>query len=320
MLIAYLDEFGHVGPYIDPEHAKYNTHPVFGYAGFVMPSQNVRQFGAFFEYIKANLLDFEIQRDGAHPCRWEKKGAALLTTTNVQRYPDLTQSLNRLFRRLQELDGQVIYYGQVKPVGSAKETNESASDRNAHHLRQILCRLSSYANNRDSDVMVVLDATDEKARLDAVSAMSRFIYAKTSPNELKRIVEVPMQVESHLYGTIQFADWLCALIGRLSHYEYVDGSQFGWASQKFGPKLLSVCATAQSKIRHPLTGQQDNYPRHLCDEKTHAIRNTGSANPRSGTNRKGSARASSSRGISQNLGSSFPQLVALRDQLAEGSE
>jgi hypothetical protein len=84
MLIAYLDEFGHIGPYISDSHTKFNTHPVFGYAGFVMPAENVREFGGYFEYIKENLLRFEIERDGAHPRRWEKKGASLFTTKNIE--------------------------------------------------------------------------------------------------------------------------------------------------------------------------------------------------------------------------------------------
>lgn len=168
MLLAYLDEFGHVGPYVSPKHPKYKTHPAFGYAGFVVPSSNVRAFGGFFEHIKESLLKFEIDRDGEHPRRWEKKGASLLTTKNVLRYPDLTNSIHRLLTRLIELDGRVIYYGQLKPAGSEKETGESSSERNAHHLRQILIRLGSYANQEESDVLVVLDSTDDKPRLAAV--------------------------------------------------------------------------------------------------------------------------------------------------------
>ena len=305
MLIAYLDEFGHVGPYISNVHPKFNTHPVFGYAGFVMPSENVRAFGGFFEHIKENLLDFEIKRANAHPKRWEKKGASLLTTVNVTKYPDLTNSIHRLLERLRRLDGKIIYYGQVKPLGSARETGESTSDRNAHHLRQVLARLSRYANERNSDVMVVLDATDEKARLDAVSKMSGFIYARTSPPELKRIVEVPMQVESHLYGTIQFTDWICALLGRMSHYEYVENSQFRWAPERFGQKLLNVCATDVSKIQYPVAGRSDNYPRHLCDIKR--IKDRTANGPRS---------QATPPSLSQNIGSTFPELAKLREQLA----
>ena len=40
---AYLDEFGHVGPYISPIHPTYKESPVFGLAGFVLPSEEVKQ-------------------------------------------------------------------------------------------------------------------------------------------------------------------------------------------------------------------------------------------------------------------------------------
>lgn len=305
MLIAYLDEFGHVGPYIGTDHPKYNTHPVFGYAGFVMPSQNVRVFGGFFEHIKETLLDFEIKRDGAHPRRWEKKGAALLTTQNVEKYPELTNAVHRLLKRLRDLDGRVIYYGQVKPTGSEKETGESSSDRNAHHLRQILTRLSTYAHNCNSDVMVVLDATDEKPRLDAVAAMSSFIYATSSPPEMKRIVEVPMQVESHLYGTIQFADWMCALLGRMSHCQFVEESQFSWAPERFGRELLGVCAADHSKIHVPGTGR-DSYPKYLCT--THKTRQTDALITKRAVR--------TPRAISNNIGDVCPALGKFKDSLS----
>ena len=84
MLIAYLDEFGHQGPYIRHDHKKFNTHPVFGYAGYLIPSHSVRQFGGYFEYVKEQLLDWEITQANAHPRRWEKKGSALFTTANIR--------------------------------------------------------------------------------------------------------------------------------------------------------------------------------------------------------------------------------------------
>ena len=43
--IAYLDEFGHVGPYVSRTHPRHNDSPVFGFAGFVMPAEEVRGFG-----------------------------------------------------------------------------------------------------------------------------------------------------------------------------------------------------------------------------------------------------------------------------------
>ena len=35
MLLAYIDEIGEPGPYVAKDHPRFNTNPVFGYAGFV---------------------------------------------------------------------------------------------------------------------------------------------------------------------------------------------------------------------------------------------------------------------------------------------
>ena len=46
MLIAYIDEVGEAGAYVSKTNENYNTSPVFGYAGFVIPEEYVRAIGA----------------------------------------------------------------------------------------------------------------------------------------------------------------------------------------------------------------------------------------------------------------------------------
>lgn len=302
MLLAYLDEFGHIGPYIGPDHPKFNDHPVFGYAGFVMPAENVRKFGGFFEHIKETLLEFEIQKANAHPRRWEKKGASLFTTRNIVSYPEASHAFRRLMRRLTELDGKIIYYGQVKPLGSEKETGESSSARNAHHLRQSLMRLSTYASDRDTNIMVVLDSVDDKPRLHAVEMMSSFIYSRSSPTDLRRVVESPMQVESHLYATIQFADWVCALLSRTSHHHFVHGSEFSWAKERFGTLMTDSC-TEQSKIHMP-----------QADGKHRSVHTRKLFGPTTWPERQTMTEPPAPFGAA--LGERVPGLAALRDALA----
>lgn len=42
MLIAYIDEVGEAGAFISKDHKRFNTSPVFGYAGFVVPEQGLK--------------------------------------------------------------------------------------------------------------------------------------------------------------------------------------------------------------------------------------------------------------------------------------
>lgn len=309
MLLAYLDEFGHIGPYISETHPKFKTHPVFGYAGFVMPAENVREFGGYFEHIKETLLKFEIERDGAHPRRWEKKGASLFTTRNVEQYPELSRAFKRLIAKMTKLGGRVVFYGQVKPTGSAKETNESATDRSAHHLRQILTRLSWHAGDLNENIMIVLDSVDDKPRLEAVSVTASFIYSK-SKTDLRRVVEAPMQVESHLYATIQFADWLCALLGRAAHHQFVENSQFDWAPRIFGTTLPAICVN-HSKILVPEDADNSVYSRHLFSTEDWATRTK-----KNGTKKNTRKPITGPRKISQNLAQTHPELQLLKERLS----
>ena len=52
--IAYLDEFGHIGPYISRKHPKHNDSPVFGLAGFVLPLDKARGIATWFYRRKQN--------------------------------------------------------------------------------------------------------------------------------------------------------------------------------------------------------------------------------------------------------------------------
>lgn len=238
MLLAYIDEFGHVGPYISPDHPKFKTHPIFGYSGFIVPAHNVRPFGAFFESTKEKLLAYEIERSGKHPQRWEKKGASLLTTKNITGYGhEIRPALKRIFKKLYQLNGKVVFVGQVKPEGSRAETGESTFDRSSHVLRQIIKEIAEYSNHQEEDVLIFLDSVDTKAREEALSVSASFIYASNSPESVKRVLEAPMQLESHFYGTTQFADWICALLGRAAHYHFVKSSEFSWAPQLLNDML-----------------------------------------------------------------------------------
>ena len=71
---AYLDEFGHIGPYVSRQDPRHNDSPVFGLAGFVLPSEQVRGFGTWFFQRKCELLAFEIERSEQLRLRCARSG------------------------------------------------------------------------------------------------------------------------------------------------------------------------------------------------------------------------------------------------------
>ena len=129
---AYLDEFGHIGPYLSRSDPRYGDSPVFGLAGFVLPSEEVRGFGTWFFQRKCELLAFEINRSGKHPALWEKKGASLYTVANVSKYPELRKFTNRLFNKVERLNGFIFY------VGIRKTASPDRHDPNHLYTRVLL--------------------------------------------------------------------------------------------------------------------------------------------------------------------------------------
>ena len=209
--IAYLDEFGHVGPYVARSDPRHNDSPVFGLAGFIMPADAVRGFGTWFFKRKCELLDFEIQRSGAHPAVWEKKGSSLYTVRNVQRYPELRKTTNRLLNKIASVGGRVFY------AGIRKTAEPEAHDANALYasvLAEAIRRLDDFCRDDHASPERFLLALDEHPlRAELLTAAARDMYGTEGPR--RQLIEPPFHLESHRYQTVQAADWIAGLVGRL---------------------------------------------------------------------------------------------------------
>ncbi|MEO9901087.1 DUF3800 domain-containing protein [Nisaea sp.] len=209
--IVYLDEFGHIGPFVSRSDTRHNTSPVFGLAGIVLPISEVRAFSTWFFQRKQELLGFEINRSGAHPATWEKKGSALYTLKNVQKYPELRRFTNRLFNKIQSSRGHVFYVGIEK---TATIADHDPKKLYIYQLREAIKRLDQYCHEdcaSGSSLLMVLDEHTERENLVTAAAQAMF----SSEDPRRRLVEPPFQVESERYQTVQAADWIAAIVARI---------------------------------------------------------------------------------------------------------
>ena len=208
--IVYLDEFGHIGPFVSRKDPRHNDSPVFGLAGFALPVGQVREFGTWFFQRKQDLLSFEIERSGLHPAVWEKKGASLFTVTNVERYPELRKFTFRLFNKIHNMDGFLFHVG-VKKSKPPEEHNANLLYRFV--LREAIKRLNQHCEedcHPQENFMLALDEHDQRDALITEAALS--MYRPAEPR--RHLIEPPFQVESHRYQTMQAADWIAGLVGR----------------------------------------------------------------------------------------------------------
>jgi len=114
MLLSFLDEFGHIGPFVSRTHKSYNASPVFGLAGYILPHQNTRSFATWFFQMKCQLLAAELHQCGVHAATWEKKGNDLFTTKNIRKFPSVQHTMGRLINKIYKLNGRLFYYGRQK--------------------------------------------------------------------------------------------------------------------------------------------------------------------------------------------------------------
>lgn len=242
LYFAYLDEFGHIGPYIARTDPAYNDSPVFGLGGVILPYNQVRGFATWFYQLKCNLLAWEIAQSGQHPATWEKKGSSLYTTTNVETYRQVRTATNRLLNKIRDVGGHVFYVGLQKTEGTA---NADSQRLYLTVLGEAMKRLNQYAAHYEAEMMIVMDEHQDR---DAIlTSASQAMFGGSRPR--RRIIEPPFQVESHRYQTCQCADWLCGLVGRIGAFQARpdEWSDMSWTQTYFQDRIDA--ASTRSSIR-----------------------------------------------------------------------
>lgn len=208
---AYLDEFGHVGPYVSRTDPRHNDSPVFGLAGLVLPAEEVRGFGTWFFQRKCQLLDSDIQRSGKHPAQWEKKGSSLFTAKNIRRYRRVRVMAERLLNEIERRGGFVFYVGVRK---TAPPALHNANRLYTKVLLEAIKRIDQFCALdccRRENFVLVLD--EHTLRPALITEVSRSMYG--GPDRRRHLIEPLFHLESHRYQTVQAADWIAALVGRL---------------------------------------------------------------------------------------------------------
>lgn len=211
MLFAYLDEFGHIGPYVARSANAHNEHPAFGLAGIVLPERSVRPFATKFLQLKQKMLASDIEKAGRIPQKWEKKGSDVFRPKAIEKYEGIRAGGFRLINQLKNCDGKIIYYGREKTVGKL-DGNPTGMYTTvfAHMIR----RLDQLCDEIDENFLIVID--QHSARKDLLECAAKTMYGQ---NPTRRLLCPPFEVESYLNQSMQAADWIAAIIGRIWAYE-----------------------------------------------------------------------------------------------------
>ena len=248
MLLAYIDEIGETGAFVSHDDRRYKTSPAFGYAGFVIPIENARSFGAVFTRNKRNLFKTDIGE--SDPSRFERKGASIFRPTTADEYPHQVRVFNSLVGQARGFGGNLFYYANEKPIGTPKQTNLDTEERETAAMRETLNRLARHTQNANQTcLLVMIDQINEKTRIERLQQMYGHILGRASDfPEMKLIVEPPMHVDSQLSANIQFADWVAAYITRAIDYHLIDESRYKWVTDDRILPALRGSFTNESKL------------------------------------------------------------------------
>lgn len=257
MLLAYIDEIGETGAFVSKVDRRYNTSPAFGYAGLVIPEEKAREFGAILTREKRALFATDL-KGVATPGQWERKGADIFRPATHEKYPQQIRVFNHLVRALCSLGGRVFYYADEKPIGTPAQIRFEPEERESAAMRESLNRLCSHAETQDRDLMVLIDQINESQRAKRLPNMYGHILSRAADREeMKRIVEPPMHVDSMLSANIQFADWIAAAITRAIEFQLLEDSAYAWVTSELKPLREKWPFTHESKLHLHLRSLPD---------------------------------------------------------------
>jgi len=153
------------------------------------------------------------------------------------KYRELRAFTNRLLNRISACGGQVIYVGLHK---QASVEEHKPLRLYLAVLKEMIKRLNALCEHEKerSDFLLVMDQHQERESL--LTEASRAMFGKENPK--RRLIEPPFQVESHRYQTVQAADWICGLIGRLGPFWVLPQEFQDWSlvDNYFGPRVRQV--------------------------------------------------------------------------------
>ena len=248
MLFAYLDEFGHQGPFVHRQDAHYKDSPVFGVAGIILPEGSIRPFATKFLQLKEKVFAEDIARAGCEAHHWEKKGSDIFRPKALDRYPALRQVGFRLLNTINNSGGKVFFYGREKIIGS---TNVNPNGLYTTVLSHAIRQLDAYATSKRTNFALVVD--EHSARKELLECAAKTMFGK---NPTKHLVSPPFEVESYLNQNIQAADWVAAIVGRLWAYRVLPDQYKDHANLEKYFRSRIAAITSHSKVELRSSGRK----------------------------------------------------------------
>ena len=201
-------------------------------AGFMIDSGNVRELSTWFHKLKCEVFSSEIDESGKHAGHWEKKGNQIFTSSKIYKTKRLGFSL---INQIKANGGKIIYQG-IEKYTDPEKSNGSGLYKAV--LSRTIRAIEKKFRPENETYAIILDQHNDRAKL-MVSAQQT-MYSRI--DGAYGLMEPPYQVESHLYPSVQMADWIASIVGSLWNYK-TRPEQFHdeqWAERYFETRINSA--------------------------------------------------------------------------------
>lgn len=183
---------------------------------------------------KEELLGDQIEQAGIPSYAWEKKGTNLFTPKSITKYPEIRRTMFRIINKVREMDGAIFFYGREK-IFNSTDLNSTGFYQTilAHAIR----RINDYALSHRQNVVLVLD--EHSMRRELLETASKTMFGS---QPCKALASPPFEVKSYLNQNMQAADWIAAIIGRITAFSLAphEFSHLEPYRAYFGDRILSL--------------------------------------------------------------------------------
>ncbi len=144
----------------------------------------------------------------------------------MQRYSQLRTATGRLLNHIRQIGGHVVYSGERK---TASTSRHQSAERFKHQLLRIVRRADRFFSARQATFMLLVDEQQAGGSWREMNVkVCTLAMFEDAAHRCRTLIEPLIQGESHLFQTLQCADWICGLVGRLCAYEAASSQYRDW--------------------------------------------------------------------------------------------
>jgi hypothetical protein len=238
MMLAFLDELGHTGRYTSRTDELYQSSPLFGFGGYVIDSDKVRDLVDGVLAQKAKYLKRPLRKVITRELKARELFEPGLFTPKKPRKARkrVNQLASKSIALLKQCGGKICFYAREKAINDP-EHNDGELERAC--LRRMISIIHDELQAKQAPCLVIIDQHNNHYKKVKVIA-----YPMAVNGYFRELAEPPVMADSRISTAMQLCDWIAGLLNKV--YIPATQSKDQWPElanyrTKYLPMLTSDC-------------------------------------------------------------------------------